>query len=142
MLKHDSALARFFVVCLLAVLPACSPTVKTRVDTGPIRARTFAFVARDKAPRSTDPLDPVHAAIQEAITATMARKGVTRVESSPDVMVAYLLVIGDRTNTRAVDTFFGRGRISGDLLKEAHKAYSHASNPTNLEAGTLLIDLL
>jgi hypothetical protein len=57
-------------------------------------------------------------------------------------MIAYLVVIGDRTSTQAVDTYFGRGRLYGDLLNEAFKAYTHASNPTNLEAGTLLIDVL
>ena len=143
MTTHDRpAPFRLFALCLLALLPACASKVQTRVDTGPIRARTFAFVARDKPALRTDATERVHAAIQEAITTTMARKGVTRVESSPDVMVAYLVVIGDRTSTRAVDTFYGRGRLYGSLLKEAHKAYSSATNPTNLEAGTLLIDVL
>ena len=132
-----------FAICLLALLPACSPKVKTRVDTGAIRARTFAFVARaTPAPRSADDREHVHAAIQEAITTNLAGKGVRRVESSPDVLVAYLVVVGDRTSTRAVDTYYGRGRLYGDLLKEAHKAHARAANPTNLEAGTLLIDVL
>jgi hypothetical protein len=128
---------------LALVVPACSPKVQTRVDTGPVRAHTFAFVARDSpAPRSADDIEHVHAAVQEAITTTLAGKGVRRVDASPDVMVAYLIVIGDRTSTRAVDTYFGRGRLYGDLLNEAFEAYTHADNPTNLEAGTLLIDVL
>lgn len=134
---------RLAAVCLLALAPACAPKVETRVDTGPIGARTFAFVARDTpAPRSPDDVEHVHGAIQEAITTNLSAKGLARVESSPDVMVAYLVVIGDRTSTRAVDTYFGRGRLYGDLLNVAHEAYTDADNPTNLEAGTLLIDLL
>lgn len=134
---------RVFAVCLLALAAACSPKVQTRVDTGPIRARTFAFVARDRpAPRSPDDIERVHAVIQEAITINLAGKGVTRVTSSPDVLVAYLLVIGDQNNTRSVDTYFGRGRPSGELLNKAFEAYGRRDSPTNLEAGTLLIDVL
>jgi hypothetical protein len=144
MMKHYPATPfRIVAFCLVALVAACSPKVQTRLDTGPIRAQTFAFVARDRpAPRSADDVGHVHAAIQEAITTNLAGKGVRRVESSPDVMVAYLVVIGDRTSTRAVDTYFGRGRLYGDLLNKAHEAYTHADNPTNLEAGTLLIDVL
>ena len=77
---------------LLGLAGACSPKVQTRVETGPIRARTFAFVARDRpAPRSPDDMERVHAAIQEAITTNLAGKGVTQVTSSPDVLVAYLV---------------------------------------------------
>jgi len=134
---------RIFALCLLALVPACAPKVPTRVDTSPIHARTFAFVARDTpAPRSPDDVENVHAAIQEAITTNLAGKGVRRVESAPDVMVAYLIVIGDRTSTQAIATYFGRGRLYGDLLNKAFKAYTGAGNPTNLEAGTLLIDVL
>src|SRR5690349_247971 len=128
--------------CLLAFVPACSPKVQTRLDTGPIQARTFAFVARDTAAPSTpDDMDRVHAAIQEAITNNLAAKGVTRVTSSPDVLVAYLVVIGDQNNTRVIDTYFGRGRPSGDLLNKAFEAYGKRDT-ANLEAGTLLIDVL
>lgn len=140
---HRRTRYRILAIWLLALAPACSPKVQTRVDTGPVQARTFAFVARDSpAPRSPDDVEHVHAAIQEAITTNLAGKGVARVDSSPDVMVAYLVVVGDRTSTRAVDTYYGRGRLYGDLLNEAHEAYTHAANPTNLEAGTLLIDVL
>jgi hypothetical protein len=132
-----------FAVLLLALAVGCAPKVQTRVDTGPIVARTFAFVARDTpAPRSPDDIEHVLAAIQDAIVNNLAAKGITRVESSPDVLVAYLIVIGDQTSTRAVDTYFGRGRLYGDLLNAAHEAYGHADNPTNLEAGTLLLDVL
>jgi hypothetical protein len=132
-----------FAACLLALLAACGPKVQTRIDAGPMRASTFAFVARSTpAPQSADDVEHVHAAIQEAITTNLAAKGIRRVTSSPDVIVAYLVVIGDRTSAQAIDTYFGRGRLYGDLLNEASKAYSGARNPTNLEAGTLLIDVL
>jgi hypothetical protein len=134
---------RIFALCLLALVPACAAKVQTRVDTGPIRARTFAFVARDRgAPHPGDDVENVHAAIQGAIATALAAKGLRQVDSSPDVMIAYLIVIGDRGNTRVVETYFGRGRLYGDLLNEAFKAYGKADNPTNLEAGTLLIDVL
>ena len=65
---HRPARFRILPLCLLAVVPACSPKVQTRVDTGPIRARTFAFVARDTAaPRSKDTVEYVLDAMQEAI---------------------------------------------------------------------------
>jgi hypothetical protein len=144
LMKHYPAIPfRIVAFCLVAFVPACSPKVQTRVDTGPIRAQTFAFVARNRPePRSADDVEHVLTVIQEAITTNLAGKGVRRVESSPDVIVAYLLVIGDRTHTRVVDTYFGRGRLYGDLLNKAHEAYTNADNPTNLEAGTLLIDAL
>ena len=144
MMTHDRATPfRIVGFCLLAFVAACSPKVQTRVDAGPIRAHTFAFVARDTpAPRSPDDIEHVHAVIQEAIATNLEGKGLRRVEASPDVMVAYLVVIGDRTTTRAIDTYFGRGRLYGDLLNKAHEAYADADNPTNLEAGTLLIDVL
>src|SRR5690242_11396192 len=101
MMRHyrPASPSRIVAICVLALVPACSPKVQTRVDTGPIRARTFAFVARDKpAPQSANDLEHVHAAIQDAITTNLASKGVTRVELSPNVLVAYLVVVGDQTN--------------------------------------------
>jgi hypothetical protein len=134
-MKHVLAAA------LAALLAGCSP-VKTRVDTGTIKAGTFAFVARSRpAPPVPDDGEHIHEAIQEAITRNLAAKGVRRVTANPDVMVAYLVVLADRATTRTVDTYFGRGRSSADLTDEAHKAFANKKNP-NGDAGTLLIDFL
>ena len=134
---------RLAAVCMLAAVAACSPKVQTRIDSGPIAARTFAFVARSRPePPGGDALNPVNAAIQEAIANDLEGKGLRRVASSPDLMVAYLIVIGDKTSTRAIDTYFGRGRLYSDLLDTAFEKYTGKDNPTNMEAGTLLIDIL
>jgi hypothetical protein len=143
-MKRSAALPNPLVaVCLAVVLLAGCSSVKTRVDTGVIEARTFAFVARNRpAPAGADDSEAIHAAIQDAITKDLAAKGVRRVSATPDVMVAYLVVISDRATTQAVDAYFGRDRPHADLDGKAHEAYANKKNPNFVQAGTLLIDFL
>src|SRR5437867_13192760 len=78
------------------VLAGCSST-PTKVDTGPIRARTFSFVNTGprQAPANADDRQAIHAMIQEAIKKNLAARGVTRAAAGGDVTVAYLVVTGN-----------------------------------------------
>jgi hypothetical protein len=124
------------------IVAGCSST-PTKIDRGPVRAATFSFVdpGIKLAPGSPDKQEQAHLMIQESITRNLASKGVNRAPSGGDVIVAYLIVVGDNTGTRAVTTFFG-GRDSTELYEKAHQAYTTSKNPNHFEAGTLLIDVL
>jgi hypothetical protein len=84
----------------------------------------------------------VHAAIQAAITKTLAAKGIRRVDGGGDVVVAYLVIVGDRATTQAINDYFGYGRSYAALHAEAHDAYTRKDHPGLVEAGTLLIDVI
>lgn len=124
-------------------LVGCAST-PTKVDTGPIRARTFNFVdgGLKPAPAYADNRDAVHAMIQEAITKNLAAHGVTRVPSGGDVTVAYLVIIGNNVSTTSINDYFGYRDDAWDLQEKAQKAYTGTGNPNSFEAGTLLVDII
>jgi hypothetical protein len=124
-------------------LAGCSST-PTKVNTGAIHARTFNFVSRSSkpAPGFVDNTEAVHAMIQKAITANLAARGVTRVNTGGDVTVAYLVITGDNVSTTAIRDYFGYGDDLGDLHDRAHDAYMSKKNRDHFEAGTLLIDIV
>ena len=124
------------------LLAGCS--TPTRVDKGPIQARTFSFIDRGAAPKPdfADSREPVHRLIQDAITDNLAAKGVTKVASGGDITVAYLVIVGNNGSTEAINTYFGYGRDATELHEKAHKAYTASKNPNYFEAGTLLIDIV
>jgi Domain of unknown function (DUF4136) len=127
-------LATFFAGC----------STPTRVDTGPIKATTFSFVAR--APQTTptfaDNDESLHAMIQNAISRNLESKGLKHVPSGGDVIVAYLVIVGNNVSTMAINEYFGYGRDAYALQDKAHEAYSSGRNPDYFEAGTLLIDIM
>jgi hypothetical protein len=128
-------------VTLLA-LAGCSST-PTKVDHGPIRARTFSFVTRDRAvPDYADGRQVVHTMIQNAITKNLGARGLTKTEQGGDVTVAYLLIVGNNAVTTSVNDYFGYGEDAAALQNKAHKAYTGSKNPNYFEAGTLLIDII
>jgi len=136
----------FFVTLNLAALlvAGCSST-PTRVDTGPIRAATFSFIA--PAPRTTpdfapDRWAPIHAMIQDSISRNLAGKSLDKVASGGDVIVAYLVIVGDNASTTALNTYFGYGRDADALHDKAHAAYNNSKNPNYFKAGTLLVDII
>ncbi len=134
------------LLCLVAgvlTLAGCSST-PTRVDKGPIPARSFSFIdpGARSAPGFADSRQPVHAAIQEAITRNLAAKGLTRAVSGGDIIVAYLIVVGNNASTAAVDDYFGYGRDAASLQEKAQAAYSGSKNPNYFEAGTLVVDVI
>lgn len=136
----------FLVTLTVATLLAagCSST-PTRVETGPIRASSFSFIAA--APKATtdfapDRWAPIHAMIQDSISRNLADKGLNQAASGGDVIVAYLLIVGDNASTEAVNTYFGYGRHAEALHDKAHEAYNNSKNPNYFQAGTLLVDIL
>ncbi len=129
--------------CVLT-LAGCSSTPK-RVDTGPIAARSFSFVQIQgkPAPVYADNGQEIHALIQNAITQSLARRQVNRVDNGGDITVAYLIITGNNAVTTSIDEYFGYGGDDvGDLRDKAHKMYTGSKNPNYFEAGTLLIDLV
>lgn len=119
-------------------------SVKMNVDTGPIAARTFSFVR--PSPRSEANLRPnemkAHALIQEALAANLGERGVRRVEAGGDLVVAYLIVVGDGTVTTCRDEYFGLNSEATELLNKVHERSLDKGGRNYLVAGTLVIDLL
>ena len=135
----------FILTLNLAVLlvAGCSST-PTKVDSGPIRAATFSFIAKtpSMSPEYADSREPIHAMIQNSISQNLAGKGLSKVPSGGDVIVAYLVIIGNNASTEAISTYFGYGRDASGLHDKAQDAYAGSKNPNYFEAGTLLIDLI
>jgi hypothetical protein len=135
----------FFVTLNLAALlvVGCN-TTPTRVDTGPIHAASFSFVAKSPGPPPdyADGREQIHAMIQDSISRNLASKGLRREASGGDVIVAYLVVIGTNANTVAISTYFGYARGAAGLEYEVQSAYTSSKNPNYIVAGTLLIDII
>lgn len=130
-------------VALLA-LAGCS-SVSTKVDTGPIHARTFAFMGTGPRPVPVyaDKRDEVHAAIHEAITKNLTAKGLQKVTSDPDLVVAYLVIAGNNATTTSLDDYFGYSSDTAALVDQVHKEQAVRGNDRGyFEAGTLVIDIL
>lgn len=127
----------------IVILAGCAST-PTRVDTGPVRARTFSFVDRGPkpGPAYADNRESVHAMIQQAIVKNLASRGVTKTASGGDITASYLLIIGNNASTTTIDDYFGYGEDEAHLRDAAHTAYTQSKNPNFFEAGTLLIDLV
>jgi len=132
----------FLLVTLLG-LAGCSST-PSKVDSGPIRASTFAFMdsSANSVTAKADTRMAVHASIQESITQGLADRGVTRTNTNPDLLVGYLIILGNGVSTVTIDDYFGSGRSSAGEREKAHRAYTKVRNPNGFEAGTLVVDLL
>lgn len=126
----------------LFLLAGCS--TPTKVDSGPIKAQTFCFMSRTQAedPSFADKRAPIHAMIQQSITDNLAARGVKRVAENGDVIVAYLVIVGDNATTEAINTYFGYGRNADVLHDKAHEAYTDSKVPYYFQAGTLLVDII
>lgn len=123
-------------------LTGCS--TPTRVDSGPIRARTFSFI--DPGPRQipayADTSQRVHAVIQKSITDDLATRGVTLTPKGGDVIVGYLLITGDNASTASINEYFGLRDDAVALQDKAHAVYTGQKNPNHFQAGTLVIDII
>jgi Domain of unknown function (DUF4136) len=124
-------------------IAGCSST-PTHVDKGALQAHTFNFINGGIAltPPATDKRNIAHQQIQEAIIKNLAAKGLTRTDGTGDIIVAYMIIIGNNVSTEAVTTYFGSGRDAGALHDKAQAAYTDSGNPNHFEAGTLLIDVI
>ena len=133
-------------VAVAGLLTGCASvnSVKMQVDTGPITAHTFSFVARN--PRSGVDLpvneEKVHAMFQEAITGNLAAKGVNRVDAAGDIVVAYLIIVGDGTITTYLDRYFGFDSDAPELMDQVHDRSVKQRGRNVMVAGTLVIDIL
>jgi len=126
----------------ILMLAGCSST-PAKVDSGPIRARTFSFVGRGKpAPAYADSREAIHPMIQGAITKNLAGRGVSQVPNGGDVTVAYLVIAGNNASVTSINDYFGYREDGADLLDKAHTAYTGSKNPNYFEAGTLVIDII
>jgi hypothetical protein len=123
------------------VLAGCS--TPTHVDHGTIHASTFSFVnTRVRAvPSYAEQRERVHLAIQDAITRTLAARGLTRAATGGDVTVGYLVILGNNVTTELVSDYFGFGDDAAALQDKAHGIYTGSKNPNYFESGTLLIDI-
>jgi hypothetical protein len=129
-------------VAVLA-LAGCSST-PAKVDSGPVRARTFSFVSRSgkPAPAYADDRQAIHTMIQSAIAKNLADRSVSQVPSGGDVTVAYLIIAGNNASTTSINDYFGYGGDAAALHDKAHTAYTGSKNPNYFEAGTLVIDII
>ncbi len=145
-LKHNPHMKINSLLTLAAgalVLAGCSST-PTKVDSGPIHARTFSFVNRSSQPMPdyADKRQPIHQMIQAAITKNLADRGVAKVEGGGDVTVSYLIIVGNGATTTAINDYFGYGEDAQALHDKAHEVYTGSKNPNYFEAGTLVIDIV
>jgi len=124
-------------------LAGCSST-PTKVEGGPIRARTFSFVSRSTkpSPAYADNRQVIHSMIQAAITKNLAGRGVSTAASGGDITVAYLIIAGNNASVTSINDYFGYGEDAAALLDKAHTAYNDSKNPNYFEAGTLVIDII
>jgi hypothetical protein len=137
-MKHTVLPALSLVTLLLA---GCS--TPTQVEKGPIHARTFSFVITPPRPAQfADKREAVHTLIHEAITKTLATKGLSRVAADGDVTVAYLVIVGNSVSTTYINDYFGYSEDMPGLMNKAQEAYTGGKNPNYFEAGTLVIDLV
>jgi hypothetical protein len=124
-------------VCLVG----CSST-PTKVDTGPIQARSFRFFDRKQPyPGYVDKREDIHALIQQAIIKRLAAKGIEHVKTGGDVTVGYLLIIREDVATTSINSYFGWGSAGPELQEKANEAYAKNKDPKYFHAGTLLIDI-
>ena len=67
--------------------------------------------------------EQIHALIQDSISRNLAGKGLSKVASGGDVIVAYLVIVGNNASTEAISTYFGYGRDAAALHDKAQDAY-------------------
>jgi hypothetical protein len=127
------------LVAGILALAGCS-SAPTKVDRGPIAARSFSFVNPAAPPAAR--WKPLHAMIQEAITANLARRGVPKAEAGGEVTVGYLVVAGNNASLASITDYFANSEDPDRLADKAHAAYTNNKNPNYFEAGTLVIDLI
>lgn len=132
--------------CLLVALAvaACS-SVKTHVDQGQVKARTFCWLntGSRQTPDFAEGRKEAYDMVQQAITKTLAAKGVSYIASGGDITVAYLIVVGNNVATTSLNDYFGYTPDSQALLDKVHAEQTKGDqNRGYFEAGTLVIDLL
>jgi hypothetical protein len=137
-----TTLASILLVAGILAIAGCAST-KTKIETSSISARTFSFVSSTRPlPEFAAKEKQVHELVQNAITESLARRHITRVDQGGDIIVAYLIITGDNVSTASINDYFGYGRDAQELLNVAHDKYTGSKVPYHFEAGTLLIDII
>jgi len=132
--------------CLLlaGTLAACS-SVKTHVDKGPVKARTFSFMntGSKQLPNYAEESAQAHAMVQQALTKNLAAKGISQVPSGGDITVAYLIVVGNNSTTTSLNGYFGYTEDSDSIVEKVHAQQTGSDKARGyFEAGTLVIDVV
>ena len=136
--------ARVGCFLLAGLLAACS-SVKTHVDKGEIKARTFSFLntGARTLPNYAEDRAQAHAMVQAAIKTNLAARGVAFVPSGGDVTVAYLIVVGNNVSTTSLNGYFGYTDDSAAIVNKVHSEQTGGNTDRGyFEAGTLVIDFL
>jgi len=135
----------FFMLSLsaCAFLSACS-SVKTHVDEGPVRAGTFSFLntGSRQAPAFAEESRKAHELVQQALIKNFAAKGVKHLPSGGEVIVAYLIVVGNNSTTTSLNDYFGYTDAREAFVKKVHAEQTGRDSRNYFEAGTLVIDLV
>jgi len=132
--------------CLLlaGALTGCS-SVKTHVDKGPVKARTFSFLntGSRQLPSYAEERQEAHAMVQKALINSLAAKGVRYVDSGGDITVAYLIIVGNNAVTTSMNNYFGYTDDSEAIFKKVHAEQTGSGKDrAYFEAGTLVIDII
>lgn len=132
--------------CLLlaGALAACS-SVKSQVNKGPVKARTFSFLNTGvrQLPAYAEQRKEAHALVQQALTKNLAARGISYVPSGGDITVAYLVVVGNNGTTTSLNSYFGYTPDSEAFVEKIHAEQTgNDKNRGYFEAGTLVIDLV
>ncbi len=129
---------------ILAVAVAGCSSVKTHVNKGPVKARTFSFLNTgvDRVPDYAETRKEAHAMVQQALITNLRAKGVTYVPSGGDITVAYLVIVGNNGTTTSLNSYFGYTDDSDALMQKAHAEQTSSANRAYFEAGTLVIDFV
>lgn len=111
------------LLCLGLLVAGCA-TAPTRGHSWSHQAATFSFVdpGARAVPDFADNRTQMHGMIQQAIVDDLAQRGVTQVASGGEVIVAYLVIVGNNATTTAINDYFGYDRDSSGLSKKAHQA--------------------
>jgi len=127
---------------LSVALTGCS-TVKTHVNKSSVHASTFSFVPSGRAPSADEGVAQGHTMIQQALVNNLAAKGVRQVPSGGEVLVAYLVIVGNNSRTVALDSYFGYSDDSDALLSKVHSEQAiNGNRRASFEAGTLVVDFV
>ncbi len=138
-----TTLTASLLVTVFLSMAGCSST-RTKIDSGPIAARTFSFMntAGKPEPVFAENGQEIHALVQNTIAQSLARRQVSRVEQGGDVTVAYLIITGNNAVTSSINDYFGYSEDATRLTDIAHAKYTSNKNRNYFEAGTLLIDIV
>lgn len=142
-LNLQNIACRLLLLGVAAVIAGCS-SVKTSINNQPIKAHTFSFLNTGvkQFPGYAENRKEAHEAVQQALIKNLASKGVNYVQSGGDVIVAYLIIVGNNADTTSLNSYFGYTDDADALVKMVHKEQTEGQNRAYFEAGTLVVDFI